>query len=108
MIIVMQIIILLHKEEYYQKYNIIIYDEHRISDMIYKRETCVGRYIYDVCSFYSLTLRTHYIYIYIYMCEVCVCAYSMVFFVKIPEKNILIVLIHGALILQMKKNKREF
>ena len=46
-----------------------------------------------VCSFYSL-------------CKVCV--YSMVFFVKIPEKNILIVLIHGALILQMKKNKREF
>ena len=61
MIIVMQIIILLHKEEYYQKYkikNIIyIYDGHRISDM-YKRETCVGRYIY-VCSFY--------------MCKVCVC-----------------------------------
>ena len=25
----------------------------------------------------------------IYICEVCVCVYSMVFFVKIPEKNIL-------------------
>ena len=80
----MQIIILLHKEEYYQKYNIIIYDEHRISDIIYKRETCVGRYIYDVCSFYSLTLRIIYIYIIymskrtFYICKVCV--YSVWYF----------------------------
>ena len=76
MIIVMQIIILLHKEEYYQKYNIIIYDEHRISDMIYKRETCVGRYIY-VCSFYSLTLRTLYIYIYVKCACVCIVWYVL-------------------------------
>ena len=67
-----------------------------MTDIVYQiciKERHVWGDILYVCSFYSL-------------CKVCV--YSMVFFVKIPEKNILIVLIHGALILQMKKNKREF
>ncbi len=90
MIIVMQIIILLHKEEYYQKYkikNIIyIYDGHRISDM-YKRETCVGRYIICMFILFFDTSYIIYIYIYIYICKVCMCVYSMVCFVKIPEKK---------------------